>query len=82
MPRLSIGLVNLLDYSFMIWLFHVALQVVFVVFQAVYFLFKCDESSFVSFGCVDIFINFEVLSLFCLVGLWFFKGLFVLGIDV
>lgn len=45
-------------------------------------LFKSDESSFVSFGCVVIFISFQVLSLFMLACLFVLKVLFVLGIDV
>lgn len=44
--------------------------------------FKSDESSFVGFGCVVIFISFQVLSLFLLACLFAFKVLFVLGIDV
>ena len=44
--------------------------------------FKSDESSFVGFGCVVIFISFQVLSLFLLARLFVLKVLFVLGIDV
>lgn len=43
---------------------------------------KSDESSFVGFGCVVIFISFQVLSLFLLAHLFVLKVLFVLGIDV
>jgi len=47
----------------------------------VYF-FKSDESSFVGFGCVVIFISFQVLTLFLIACLFVLKVLFVLGIDV
>lgn len=44
--------------------------------------FKSDESSFVGFGCVVIFISFQVLSLFLLALLFALKVLFILEIDV
>lgn len=43
---------------------------------------KSDESSFVNFGSVVIFISFQVLSLFLLARLFVLKVLFVLGINV